>query len=185
MFDPEAVGRLDSGIGSLIEDYAFLYGWTCLIRPRLVAEVGTNFGVSSIVMARAMKDMGSEGRIYTVDVNERAIEVARKQAAEAGMADVIEFIHGDVHRLPHFNFDLAFIDGDHSYAAAKQDIAALYLRSRIILVHDAFQYPDVRRAAEEFPGQRLFVAPPPGRQLSKGGVVARTSPGWYVIVPGP
>lgn len=33
MFDVKRFAALNSGIGSLIEDYAFLYGWVSLLRP--------------------------------------------------------------------------------------------------------------------------------------------------------
>ena len=47
---------LDVGSGSCIEDYAFLYGIVQLLSPKIIVEIGTNFGVGYIAMALAMRE---------------------------------------------------------------------------------------------------------------------------------
>lgn len=183
MFDPEKVSALDSGVGSLIEDYAFLYGCVSLLRPARIAEVGTNRGVSAIVMAQALEDMGADGTVYTVDVSADQLAVAMRQIISSSVSHRISVIHGDVAALPDGRFDLAFIDGGHKYPAVRRDLEALHPRSSFILLHDAMQCPDVRKAADEFEGGRLLISPPSGRQFSGGKIVARTAPGWYVLIP--
>lgn len=183
MLDLKEVAKFDSGVGSLVEDYAFLYGWVCLLRPKRIAEVGTNHGISAIVMARAMADCDEEGSVFTVDVDPEALAVARRQISESGLSERIVVAQGDVSALPTGDFDFAFIDGNHSYPYVRHDLKELHPRCKVVLLHDAVQCPDVRRAADEFGGQRLFVSPPPGRQFSRGQVVARTSPGWYILFP--
>lgn len=183
LFDMKSLASFDCGIGSLVEDYAFLYGWVALLRPARIAEVGTNHGVSTLVMAQALEDCEAPGHIFTVDINLAVLTIARRQIKEASLEHRITVIPGDVSKLPPEDFDLAFIDGDHSYEGAKRDLTALYERSRVLLLHDARQYPAVRKAAEEFSGERLFLSPPVGRCISKGQVVARTSPGWFVLIP--
>jgi caffeoyl-CoA O-methyltransferase len=82
------------------------------LRPRLVLEIGTFTGYSSISMALALPP---GGRVVTCDVDETSNKVARRYAAAAGVADRIE------HRLgPALEtiagldgpFDLVFIDAD-------------------------------------------------------------------------
>lgn len=183
MFDPKRIAQLDSGIGSLIEDYAFLYGWTAILRPSRIVEIGTNTGVSSIVMAHALEDMEVDGTIHTVDINPSVIETARRQIAEAGYSTRIKVILGDVSALPPGRFDLAFIDGGHSYEAVYKDLEVLHPKCDVLLLHDANKYPDIRRAAGQFAGERLFLSPVVGRQFSKGSIVAESSPGWLALIP--
>jgi caffeoyl-CoA O-methyltransferase len=79
---------------------------------RRVLELGTFTGYSSICMASALPD---DGRLVTCDVNPRAIEVARRYAAEAGVVDRIDYRLGpalETLRELDGPFDLVFIDAD-------------------------------------------------------------------------
>jgi len=50
-------------------DALFLYLLVCEYRPECIVEAGSWYGTSSIVMAKAMKDLGIDGHIYTCDKN--------------------------------------------------------------------------------------------------------------------
>ena len=83
-----------------------------LARPRLVLELGTFTGYSSISMAPALPD---GGRIVTCDVDERAQATARRYAEEAGVVDRIDYRLGpalDTIAELDGPFDLVFIDAD-------------------------------------------------------------------------
>ena len=90
-----------------------LLGWLVrLSGARRVLEVGTFTGYSSISMALALPD---GGRITSVDVNEETTEVARRYAAEAGVADLIEYRVGPaLDELESLDgpWDMVFIDAD-------------------------------------------------------------------------
>jgi caffeoyl-CoA O-methyltransferase len=89
-------------------------------RARRVLELGTFTGYSSICMASALPD---DGRLITCDVDERAVEVARRYATEAGVVDRIEYRLGPaIETLKELDgpFDLVFIDAD------KQGYVAYY-----------------------------------------------------------
>src|SRR5215467_1306751 len=91
---------------------AFLSFLVAMTNAKLVVEVGTFTGWSSIAMARALPP---DGRIVTCDVNEETTAVARRYAEEAGVADRIDFRLGPgVETLATLEgpFDLAFIDAD-------------------------------------------------------------------------
>ena len=91
---------------------AFLSFVVGLKQPRLVLEIGTFTGWSSIAMASALP-MG--GRIVTCDVNEETNAIARRYAEEAGVADRIEYRLGpaiDTVATLDGPFDLVFIDAD-------------------------------------------------------------------------
>ena len=91
---------------------AFLSFVVALKQPRLVLEIGTFTGWSSIAMASALP---AGGRIVTCDVNEETNAIARRYAEDAGVADRIEYRLGpaiDTVATLDGPFDLVFIDAD-------------------------------------------------------------------------
>jgi caffeoyl-CoA O-methyltransferase len=91
---------------------AFLSFVVGLKQPRLVLEIGTFTGWSSIAMASALPP---GGRIVTCDVNEATNAIARRYAEEAGVADRIEYRLGPaIETVATLDgpFDLVFIDAD-------------------------------------------------------------------------
>jgi caffeoyl-CoA O-methyltransferase len=88
-------------------------GWLVRIsQSRNVLEIGTFTGYSSISMALALPD---GGRITSLDVNEETTAVARRYAAEAGVADRIDYRVGPaLDTLAELDgpWDLVFIDAD-------------------------------------------------------------------------
>src|SRR5262249_39810567 len=71
------------------------YSLLCAIptgqRRALVIETGTNRGLSTIVMAQALEDLGIEGRLETVDLDGDAVEAARENVARAGLGERVNF----------------------------------------------------------------------------------------------
>ncbi len=91
---------------------AFLSFVVGLKQPRLVLEIGTFTGWSSIAMASVLP---TGGRIVTCDVNEETSATARRYAEEAGVADRIEYRVGPaIETIATLEgpFDLVFIDAD-------------------------------------------------------------------------
>jgi caffeoyl-CoA O-methyltransferase len=79
---------------------------------RLVLELGTFTGYSSICMASALPE---GGRLVTCDVDPDAVEIARRYAGEAGVVDRIEYRLGPaIETLRELDgpFDVVFIDAD-------------------------------------------------------------------------
>jgi caffeoyl-CoA O-methyltransferase len=97
------VGALEGG---------FLQMLVYALRPKLVLEIGTFTGYSSISMAPALPP---GGRIVTCDINETTQAVARRYAEEAGVADRIEYRLGPaLETIASLEgpFDFVFIDAD-------------------------------------------------------------------------
>jgi caffeoyl-CoA O-methyltransferase len=91
---------------------AFLSFLVTLRQPRRVLEIGTFTGWSSIAMALALPRNGS---VVSCDVNEETTAVARRYAAEAGVADRIDYRVGPgIELVADLDgpFDLVFIDAD-------------------------------------------------------------------------
>jgi caffeoyl-CoA O-methyltransferase len=82
------------------------------LRAKRILELGTFTGYSSISMALALP---SDGRVITCDVDEETTEIARRYAAEAGVAGRIDYRTGpalDTIAKLDGEFDLVFIDAD-------------------------------------------------------------------------
>ena len=91
---------------------AFLSFVVGLKQPRLVLEIGTFTGWSSIAMASSLP---AGGRIITCDVNKETTAIARRYAEEAGVAERIEYLLGPaIETIASLDgpFDLVFIDAD-------------------------------------------------------------------------
>lgn len=71
-----------------------LYALVRATRPQTVVEFGTSLGLSGIHLAAAVKDNGS-GRVVTTELSAAKIETARRNFAEAGVAEVITVLEGD------------------------------------------------------------------------------------------
>jgi SAM-dependent methyltransferase len=81
-----------------------------LERGASVADVGCGHGVSTILMARAFP----KAKFHGFDYHPESIEAARKNAAEAGVADRITFQVGAAKNFPSSGFDLVcFFDCLH------------------------------------------------------------------------
>ena len=83
---------------------------------RRILEIGTLGGYSTIHLARALPE---EGRLISLELDERHAEVARENIAAAGLSDRVEVRVGDARELlaamadePAEPFDLVFIDAD-------------------------------------------------------------------------
>lgn len=78
-----------------------------------VLEIGTLFGYSTIIMARALAE---GGRIVTLEADERHAGIAQRNFERAGVAQKVELRLGraieSLQSLAGHTFDLVFIDAD-------------------------------------------------------------------------
>src|SRR3954447_22371869 len=82
------------------------------LQPRLVLEIGTFTGYSSISMASVLP---TGARLITCDIEEKAHAAARRHAEQAGVVDRIDYRLGpalDTIAALDGPFDLVFIDAD-------------------------------------------------------------------------
>jgi len=107
---------------------------------RKILEVGTLGGYSTIWLARGLAD---GGRVVTLDVNPDFAEVARKNFAQAGLADRIELRLGPavdtlaaLHAEDAGPFDFVFIDADKPNTPDYFDWAVKLAREGTLIVVD-------------------------------------------------
>jgi hypothetical protein len=107
-----------------------LYGLIRSMKPAVCVEVGTYLGFGAAWMAQALKENGS-GHLYCVDnfgLNDRAIQQGNprqhleQNLAKLGLTDWVTILEGDSDKVqwPE-RCDICYIDGWHSYLAAKHD----------------------------------------------------------------
>ncbi|MCR4766240.1 MAG: class I SAM-dependent methyltransferase [Bacteroidaceae bacterium] len=85
---------------------------TQMIRPQRVLEIGTYSGYSALCMAEGLP---TDGKIYTIEINDEQEEFTRPWFDNSPYAQQIEFIIGDAMQVvPQLGitFDMAFVDGD-------------------------------------------------------------------------
>jgi precorrin-6B methylase 2 len=83
----------------------------------VVVETGTNQGVSTIVMATVLRDLGLSSRVQTVDHNEDVHSIARRNIEAADLTDYVDLHLGDSHDFLSGlgEIDFAFLDDNHDF----------------------------------------------------------------------
>lgn len=76
-----------------IESARFLNLLIKAVRPRLIVEVGTSYGYSTVWLAEAAEAAGA--RVMSFEVSPSKLAYARQQIEEAGLASVVEFVEVD------------------------------------------------------------------------------------------
>ncbi|HEX6507269.1 MAG TPA: class I SAM-dependent methyltransferase, partial [Chloroflexota bacterium] len=80
---------------------------------RQILEIGTLFGYSTVLMARALPQ---NGRITSLEVSPKHADIARRNVETAHLSDRAEIVLGpaaeSLSGLPASSFDLVFIDAD-------------------------------------------------------------------------
>ena len=110
------------------------------IGARRILEIGTLGGYSTIWLARGLSE---GGRLVTLDQNPDYAEVARRNIANAGLAEKVEIRVGKaLDTLPHLQaedagpFDLVFIDADKPSTPDYFDWAVKLARPGSLIVVD-------------------------------------------------
>lgn len=85
---------------------------SCMIRPKVILEIGTYTGYSALCLAEGL---GENGKLITIDINEDLQDRISRYLQEADMRHRIDYRIGDASAIiPEIKdkFDLVFIDAD-------------------------------------------------------------------------
>lgn len=99
--DAEAHAFMADKLVALEPDKAAFCAQVCrALRARTVVEIGTSYGVSTIHLADAVRDVaradGGSGKVIATEYESAKAAAARAHWAEAGVADLIELHEGDL-----------------------------------------------------------------------------------------
>jgi caffeoyl-CoA O-methyltransferase len=123
-----------------------------MIGARRVVELGTLAGYSTIRLARGL---AAGGRLWTIELDPRHAEVARKNLLVAGVADRVEVCVGRGTEVlatleQHGPFDAVFVDADKESYDQYGRWAAKHLRAGGLLLGDNAYF--FGRLLEQSPG---------------------------------
>jgi len=124
----------------------FLHSLIRLTKPDVVVEIGTYKGVSSLWMARALKE-NNKGHLYTIDIYEHSSpEEPRGLLKGAELLDFVSLIDAPsvpnglkICRQMQLSVDILFIDGDHRIEPCAADFLGFWKivkKGGLILLHD-------------------------------------------------
>ena len=122
------------------ETARFLSVMCKIIKPKRVLEIGTAIGYSAIITARSM-----EGKILTLEYDEKTAEIARGNIARAGLSDRIEVVCADAKDyLSYIDedgcMDMIFLDGPKAHYIYMLDDCVRLLRRGGVLISDNVLY---------------------------------------------
>jgi cephalosporin hydroxylase len=117
-----------------------------------VVEIGTRHGASARALARGLREFGRAGAVVTIDVD------PVPEGAFRGCGPFVIPLRGrSVEIARHWTapIRLLFVDGDHSAAGLRADLAAwtpFVVPGGVVIVHDHEnpQCPDVAPTADAF-----------------------------------
>ena len=98
------------------EDGQVLYDLILKNNYTSALEIGTSTGHSTVWIAWALSKTG--GKLITIDIEERRLEVARENLEKAGLSKYVDVRHADAHELVKAlpgPFDFVFSDADKGW----------------------------------------------------------------------
>jgi predicted O-methyltransferase YrrM len=148
-----AAERHDAGVANRLERWRvlepdagrFVWFLAQAARARVIVEVGTSRGVSTLWLADAARTTG--GRVLSVDTDATAQEHARRSVTEAGLAGHVEFRVADggavLAALPDEGVDLLFLDAERTEYPSWWPHPVRVLRvGGVLVIDNALSHPD-------------------------------------------
>lgn len=101
-------------------------------RLPVIVETGTNWGLSTIIMAQVLKDLEIATTIQTVEIDGETMATAQHHAQQAGLEpyitfhcqDSLIFLQEFVQTVDHLDF--VFLDGNHDFEVVKREFDLIY-----------------------------------------------------------
>jgi len=113
-------------------------------QPRLILELGTSAGYSTIWLASSARHYG--GKVYTIELAKPKIEIAKKYFQKAGVAENIEQLEGkicDILSDWDKKIDFVFLDADkENYLFYIKQFEPFLNNNAVIVADNASDYKD-------------------------------------------
>lgn len=129
----------------------------------VVVEIGSYLGASTCFLAEGLLNSSANGHVYAVDTwtNAAMSEGERDTYSEflnniEPYKDIVTPLQGfsaDISKTFHHKIDLLFVDGDHSYEGARNDLENWLPKVReggYVVCHDYSWAKGVQRAVKEY-----------------------------------
>jgi len=135
-----------------------LYFLGKMMNAKTTIEIGVKGGYTSLLLGKLADE--NNGKHYAVDISKKWLTQLEINATTLSIKNII-FVNEDSGDIDWRTFehlentiDLAFIDGDHSYKAVKQDIRQIADAIRvggILAFHDYYDFRNigVKKAVDE------------------------------------
>jgi cephalosporin hydroxylase len=159
--DEDVVGVSEFSLGYPAWNLLY-YSLYCSLDPgdngAIVVETGTNLGISTILMAQAVRDVGLEVAVETVEQDSELVEAARRNIEAAGLSshvrqhqgDALSFLSDLASRVERMDFVL--LDDYHKYPHVLHEIEIVCPKVAACggkVYFDNTTHPGVRRALQE------------------------------------
>jgi predicted O-methyltransferase YrrM len=98
----------------------------------VIIETGANWGCTTIILAQALVDSASTGRVISVELDLENYEIAKQNLASAGLTKAVDLYQGDSRVVLSEVLPLtkkvrfAFLDASHLHEDVKQEFDLLY-----------------------------------------------------------
>lgn len=154
-------------------------------RHNVIVETGTNWGCTTSVLAQALIDSGSPGRVYTIEIDAENCRVAAENLLKASVFHKVDLINEDSRRaLPALveqldEIRIAFLDGSHLYEDVLFEFSTIYPR---LTDHSLVIFDNTYQIAEPHEDQRVngalrYIRERWGGQLVNFEFVSWNTPG--------
>ena len=165
--------------------YHVLLSHLAQTRHNVIVETGTNWGCTTIVLAQALIDSGSPGRVYTIEIDSENCRVAAENLLKASVFHKVDLINDDSRRaLPALveqldEIRIAFLDGSHLYEDVLFEFSTIYPR---LTDHSLVIFDNTYQIAEPHEDQRVngalrYIRERWGGQLVNLEFVSWSTPG--------
>jgi predicted O-methyltransferase YrrM len=157
-FDEDGHRFMADKLVALERDKAeFCYLLCRALRARRIVEVGTSYGVSTLYLAKAVRDNGG-GVVVGTEHEPAKAAAARATFAEAGLADLIDLREGDLRdtlKVLEGPIDFVLVDIWVEKARPALELIAPHLRPGAVVCAD-----NTTQAAWAYPAYFQFVNDP-------------------------
>lgn len=152
-FSPAKWSNVEFGEASSLEEYAFLYGFAALLRPKTMLEIGTSTGLGTTALLAGASICGEKPQLTTIDIQSypfkdnmaKILDIDYQIDAIIGKSE--DILKELVDKESFFN--LCLIDGGHDYQTVSKDWYYARHLSEIFLFHDSDSEEGVSQLIDE------------------------------------